>query len=103
VCSTTTCAVSVCAEVTFLFHLISIRMNKKRRSVLREINERLSSIRDEIETVMDEEQDAYDNLPDGLREADRGEQLADNVSELQGVIDTLDSDVIDKIDAIAAC
>jgi hypothetical protein len=52
---------------------------------------------------MDEEQDAYDNLPDGLREADRGEQLADNVSELQGVIDSLDSDVIDKIDAIAAC
>jgi hypothetical protein len=78
-------------------------MNKKRRSVLREINERLSSIRDEIETVMDEEQDAYDNLPDGLREADRGETMADNVSELQGVIDTLDSDVIDKIDAIAAC
>ena len=71
--------------------------------MLREINERLSSIRDEIETVMDEEQDAYDNLPDGLREADRGETMADNVSELQGVIDSLENDVIDKLDTIAAC
>lgn len=78
-------------------------MNKKRRSVLRGIIDRLYPIKDEIEAVMDEEQDAYDNLPDGLRESDMGEQLADNVSELQGVIDSLDSDVIDKIDTIAAC
>lgn len=77
-------------------------MNKKRRSVLRDINDRLSSIRDEIETVMDEEQEAYDNLPDGLRESDKGDQMADNVSELQGVIDTIENDVIDKIDSIAA-
>jgi len=77
-------------------------MNKKRRSVLRNINDRLSSIRDEIETVMDEEQEAYDNLPDGLRESDKGDQMADNVSELQGVIDTIENDVIDKIDSIAA-
>ena len=78
-------------------------MNKKRRSVLREINERLSTIKDEIETVMDDEQEAYDNLPDGIRDGDRGEQMADNVSELQSVIDSLESDVIDKIDTIAAC
>ena len=77
-------------------------MNKKRRSVLRNINDRLSSIRDEIETVMDEEQEAYDNLPDGLRESDKGDQMADNVSELQGVIDTIENDVIDKIDSSAA-
>lgn len=77
-------------------------MNKKRRSVLRNINDRLSSIRDEIETVMDEEQEAFDNLPDGLRESDKGDQMADNVSELQGVIDTIENDVIDKIDSIAA-
>lgn len=78
-------------------------MNKQRRSVLREIIDRLYPIKDEIEAVMDEEQDAYDNLPDGIRESDRGETMADNVSELQDVIDSLDSDVIDKLDAIAAC
>lgn len=78
-------------------------MNKQRRSVLRNIIDRLNPIKDEIETVMDDEQDAYDNLPDGLRESDRGEQMADNVSELQGVINTLENDVIDKIDSIAAC
>lgn len=78
-------------------------MNKQRRSVLRNIIDRLNPIKDEIEAVMDDEQDAYDNLPDGLRESDRGEQMADNVSELQGVINTLENDVIDKIDSIAAC
>lgn len=78
-------------------------MNKQRRSTLRAINERISTIKDEIETVMDDEQEAYDNLPDGIRDGDRGEQMADNVSELQGVIDTLESDVIDKLDTIAAC
>lgn len=71
--------------------------------MLRNIIDRLNPIKDEIETVMDDEQDAYDNLPDGLRESDRGEQMADNVSELQGVINTLENDVIDKIDSIAAC
>ena len=78
-------------------------MNKQRRSTLRAINERISTIKDEIETVMDDEQEAYDNLPDGIRDGDRGEQMADNVSELQRVIDSLESDVIDKIDTIAAC
>ena len=71
--------------------------------MLRDISDRLGSIRNEIETVMDEEQDAYDNLPDGIRDGSQGDLMADNVSELQGVIDTIDNDVIDKIDAIAAC
>ena len=78
-------------------------MNKQRRSTLRSINDRLSTIKDEIEAVMDEEQDAYDNLPDGLRDSDKGDLLADNVGELQEVINTIENDVIDKIDAIAAC
>lgn len=78
-------------------------MNKQRRSTLRAINDRLSTIKDEIEAVMDEEQDAYDNLPDGLRDGMRGEMMADNVDELQSVINTIENDVIDKIDSIAAC
>ena len=78
-------------------------MNKERRSVLRALNERLGSIRDEIETVRDEEEEAYYNLPDGIRDGDRGYQMQDNVNDLQEVIDTIENDVIDKIDAIAAC
>ena len=77
-------------------------MNKERRSVLRNISERLGSIRDEIETVMDDEQDAYYNLPDSIQASDRGYQMQDNVNDLQGVIETIDNDVIDKLDSIAA-
>lgn len=71
--------------------------------MLRGIIDRLYPIKDEIEAVMDEEEEAYDNLPDGLRETDRGEQMAENVSELQGVIESLENDVIDILDTIAAC
>lgn len=77
-------------------------MNKARRSVLRDISARLGSIRNEIETVMDEEQDAYYNLPDSIQAGDKGYQMQDNVSDLQGVIETIDNNVIDKIDSIAA-
>lgn len=78
-------------------------MNKQRRSVLRDLIDRLNPIRDELESVKDEEQDAYDNLPDGLRDGMRGEMMAENVDGLQEAIDALENDVIDKIDAIAAC
>lgn len=77
-------------------------MNKQRRSVLRDINGRLNSIRDEIEAVRDEEEEAYYNLPDGIRDGDRGYQMQDGINDLQEVIDTIENDVIDKIDAIAA-
>ena len=78
-------------------------MNKQRRSVLRDLIERLNPIRDELESVKDEEQDAYDNLPDGLRDGMRGEMMAETVDGLQEAIEALENDVIDKIDAIAAC
>ena len=77
-------------------------MNKERRKVLRDICERLESIRDEVEGVKDEEKAAYDNLPDGLRDGIRGTIMAENVDSLQDAIDGL-NDVYDKIDTAAAC
>ena len=71
--------------------------------MLRDISSRLGSIRDEIETVKDEEEEAYYNLPDSIQGGDRGYQMQDNVNDLQEVIDAIENDVIDKIDAIAAC
>lgn len=92
-----------CPAHFFIFITLNALMNKQRRNKLRDISDRLGSIMEEIEMVKDEEQDAYDNLPDGIRESDKGDQLADNVGELEDVINTLDSDVIDKIETIAAC
>ena len=69
---------------------------------MRDICERLESIRDEVEGVKDEEEAAYDNLPDGLRDGIRGTIMAENVDSLQDAIDGL-NDVYDKIDTAAAC
>lgn len=77
-------------------------MNKARRKVLRDICERLDSIRDEVEGVKDEEEAAYNNLPDGLRDGIKGELMAENVDNLQEAIDGLEN-VYDKIDTAAAC
>ena len=77
-------------------------MNKQRRKALRDICERLESIRDEVEGVKDEEKAAYDNLPDGLRDGIRGTIMAENVDSLQDAIDGLE-EVYDKIDTAAAC
>ena len=76
-------------------------MNKARRKVLRDICERLESIRDEVEGVKDEEEAAYDNLPDGLRDGVQGTIMAENVDSLQDAIDGLE-EVYDKIDTAAA-
>lgn len=77
-------------------------MNKQRRKALRDICERLESIRDEVEGVKDEEEAAYDNLPDGLRGGVQGTLMSENVDNLQEAIDGLE-EVYDKIDTAAAC
>lgn len=69
---------------------------------MRDICERLDSIRDEVEGVKDEEEAAYNNLPDGLRDGIKGELMAENVDNLQEAIDGLEN-VYDKIDTAAAC
>lgn len=38
---------------------------------------------------MNEEQEAYDNLPEGLQEADRGQQMQEYIEALESVVDSL--------------
>ncbi len=73
-------------------------MNKARRMRLIAVQSKLSDLKAEIEQIRDEEQEAYDNLPEGLQDSERGvsmeaaiEELDDAASDLEGVIDTLES------------
>ena len=79
-------------------------MNKDRRKSLEKIIDRLEDVRTtlediktDLEDIKIDEEDAYDNLPDSLKECDRG-------YDMQSYIDSLDSacniDTDDAIDEI---
>ena len=42
-----------------------------------------------LQDVLNEEQEAYDNLPEGLQESDRGQQMQEYIDALEGVVDSL--------------
>lgn len=59
-------------------------MNKSRRKRISDIITKLNNIASEMEEIKDEEEEAYGNLPDGLKLADKGIKMEDNVSTLDG-------------------
>ena len=78
-------------------------MNRIRRKSLRailgqmdELSTVLETIKEALQDVLNEEQEAYDNLPEGLQEADRGQQMQEYIEPLEGVVDSLgDLDIED--------
>lgn len=71
-------------------------MNRVRRKSLKdilgkmdELSAMLENVKDAIQTVLDEEQEAYNNLPEGLQEAERGQQMQEYIDALEGVVDSL--------------
>lgn len=55
------------------------------------VDDELSDIRQELESVVSEEQEKYDNMPEGLQNGDKGEELSDVIQTLQGGVDALDA------------
>ena len=71
-------------------------MNKIRRKSLRtilgqmdELSTVLETVKEALQDVLNEEQEAYDNLPEGLQESDRGQQMQEYIDALEGVVDSL--------------
>lgn len=87
-------------------------MNAQRRKALKAVITKLEDmdslrqeIKEELEDVMDEEQESFDNMPEGLQESDRGQQMQEYISTIEGVIDDLSNmdidDLADQIREIA--
>lgn len=71
-------------------------MNRIRRKSLRtilgqmdELSTILETVKEALQDVLNEEQEAYDNLPEGLQESDRGQQMQEYIDALEGVVDSL--------------
>lgn len=74
-------------------------MNNDRRTRITDAMEHLSLAREILEDVRDEEQEAYDNLPENLKEGERGQKMEDAL----GTLDTVVSDLEDMESSLEEC
>lgn len=65
-------------------------MNRIRRKHLTEAYELLEQARCIIEACRDEEQDAFDNLPEGIQASTRGEDMEENVAQMDDAISSIE-------------
>lgn len=65
-------------------------MNKERRKRLDEVMALVSEARRQLEEVAGEEREAVDNLPDGLRESERGERMEEIADSLEEAVSSLE-------------
>ena len=66
-------------------------MNAAGRKVLTEIYEKLTEYRDCLEEIKSDEEAKLDNMPDGLRDSCKGEELEEIISKLDEAYTSLDS------------
>ena len=71
-------------------------MNKQRKKRIAEAVELISQAKDLLEIIGEEEEAAFDNLPEGLQESARGEQMEANADAMAEAYDYLD----EAIDAL---
>lgn len=79
-------------------------MNKQRRKELRALADRwvnikseIESLKDDLEQVKDAEDEAYNNLPDSVRDGDKGSQMSEFVEAMDGGIQYL-ADAAENVD-----
>ncbi len=66
-------------------------MNKEQRKKLDEMIQKVEDIASELETMADEEQDKLDNMPDGLRDGERGQAIEEAEGNLRDAYESLSS------------
>jgi hypothetical protein len=65
-------------------------MNSQRRKDIAAVLNELADLRSRIETIQSDEQDAYDNLPEGIRDSERGQKAEEACSRLDDAVTAFD-------------
>lgn len=68
-------------------------MNKKRRERLRDAIKLIESASLIVEGARDEEQDCFDNLPENLKDYDKGLVMEEAIDFLDDAIDSIEKSV----------
>ena len=66
-------------------------MNAARRKRLAKVTDLLQEAKDRLQTVMEEERDALDNMPDSLRESDRGQEIEAGLDAMEEAFNEVES------------
>lgn len=83
-------------------------MNKNDRKKIEDLKSQLEDLRgkvedigSELQTLADDEQDKYNNLPEGLQQTERGQNMEQDAQTLSEAVDACESgNVQDAIDAL---
>lgn len=65
-------------------------MNKMRRDQIHMVIQKISNIIQVLEAILGDEQDAYDNMPDGLKESERGMNSIDAQESIESAMSALE-------------
>ena len=68
-------------------------MNNKRRDLLRDAINLVSKAQIKVESARDQEQECFDNLPENLKDYDKGVIMEEAVDALDDAIDSLEKSV----------
>lgn len=66
-------------------------MNNKRRKSLRIAMDGLGYAKDLLTEIVEAEEEAYFNMPEGLQESERGQQMESNIDTLNELIETIET------------
>ena len=74
-------------------------MNNSRRKELTKISETLHLLEEGISNLQMEEEESFDNLPEGIQESERGQQMEENAYELDEIANEME-ELRERIDEI---
>lgn len=68
-------------------------MNAKRRKEITQLSEQLQSLLERVEYLRDEEAEGFDNMPDSLKDSERGQQAEQAAEHLSMAADSLNETI----------
>lgn len=74
-------------------------MNNERRKQIAKVVETLQEAQSEITSIASDERDYYDNMPENMRDGDKGQRADEVASELENI----DSSLQDLISQLEEC
>lgn len=74
-------------------------MNAQGRKEIAKHIASLDEIKSRLESMRDDEEMKYDNMPEGLQESDRGEQMQEAIDALENAVTSLE-EAIDSLNEI---
>lgn len=68
-------------------------MNAKVRNEIAKHIVSLNEIKDKVESIMENEQEKYDNMPEGLQDSERADEMLDVIDNLDSAVSSIEEAV----------